>query len=140
MPSRRPNEPIAPTTIPGQPLDPKIPPEQQADDEDLDVNEDADVGTDERGNEMLSATLLGMPAAASADQKRIPDRSDEPAVQESLDPQRSTLAANSDDIPAEANAEANDEARDDEGNVIEPDATGSEAPRHPRPDSDAGSQ
>jgi len=29
MPKKRPNEPIAPTTIPGEPLDPKIPPEQQ---------------------------------------------------------------------------------------------------------------
>ena len=29
MSGQRPSEPIAPTTIPGQPLDPKIPPEQE---------------------------------------------------------------------------------------------------------------
>lgn len=29
MPRKRPNEPIGPTTIPGQPLDPKIPPDQR---------------------------------------------------------------------------------------------------------------
>jgi len=29
MPHKRPNEPIAPTTIPGEPLDPKIPPDQE---------------------------------------------------------------------------------------------------------------
>jgi hypothetical protein len=29
MPGKRPNEPIGPTTIPGQPLDPKIPPDQR---------------------------------------------------------------------------------------------------------------
>ena len=28
MPGKRPNEPIAPTTIPGEPMDPKIPPDQ----------------------------------------------------------------------------------------------------------------
>lgn len=28
MPRKRPNEPIGPTTIPGQPMDPKIPPDQ----------------------------------------------------------------------------------------------------------------
>jgi hypothetical protein len=31
MPGKRPNEPIAPTTIPGQPLDPKIPLNQRPD-------------------------------------------------------------------------------------------------------------
>ena len=55
MPGKRPNEPIAPTTIPGQPLDPKIPPDQQADNEE-NLEDDA-VGTDERGNEMLRASL-----------------------------------------------------------------------------------
>ena len=59
MPHKRPNEPIAPATIPGQPLDPKIPPDQTADgdddaDRDLDHDIDDDVGTDERGKEMLS--------------------------------------------------------------------------------------
>jgi hypothetical protein len=29
MTGKRPNEPIGPTTIPGQPLDPKIPADQQ---------------------------------------------------------------------------------------------------------------
>jgi hypothetical protein len=29
MNRKRPREPIAPTTIPGEPLDPKIPPDQQ---------------------------------------------------------------------------------------------------------------
>ena len=29
MPGKRPKEPIAPTTIPGEPLDPKIPPDQR---------------------------------------------------------------------------------------------------------------
>jgi hypothetical protein len=28
MPGKRPNEPIAPATIPGQPLDPRIPPDE----------------------------------------------------------------------------------------------------------------
>jgi hypothetical protein len=43
MPSKRPNEPIAPTTIPGQPLDPKIPDEQAADnDENFDDREESE--------------------------------------------------------------------------------------------------
>jgi len=29
MPRKRPNEPIAPTTLPGQPTDPKIPPDDE---------------------------------------------------------------------------------------------------------------
>ena len=29
MPRKRPNEPIGPNTIPGEPLDPKIPPHQR---------------------------------------------------------------------------------------------------------------
>ena len=29
MPHKRPNEPIAPTTIPGERLDPKIPPDEE---------------------------------------------------------------------------------------------------------------
>jgi hypothetical protein len=65
MPGKRPNEPIAPTNIPGQPLDPKIPPEQQADNEDFD--DDDEVGTDEQGNEMLRATPHGAPANVSSD-------------------------------------------------------------------------
>jgi hypothetical protein len=59
MPTKRPNEPIAPTTIPGQPLDPRIPPDQRADDD--------DVGTDERGNEMLSARLSPTAPDVSSD-------------------------------------------------------------------------
>ena len=31
MPDKRPKEPIAPTTIPGEPTDPKIPPDEQPD-------------------------------------------------------------------------------------------------------------
>ena len=39
----RPNEPIAPTTIPGEPLDPKIPPDQQPTrDEDRDDRREPD--------------------------------------------------------------------------------------------------
>jgi hypothetical protein len=34
MNRKRPNEPIAPTTIPGEPLDPKIPPEERDDADD----------------------------------------------------------------------------------------------------------
>jgi hypothetical protein len=45
MPEKRPSEPIAPATIPGQPLDPKIPPAND--------DEDDEVGTDEDGKEML---------------------------------------------------------------------------------------
>ena len=33
MPSKRPREPIAPTTIPGEPTDPKIPPDEAPDEE-----------------------------------------------------------------------------------------------------------
>ncbi len=33
MPGKRPREPIGPTTIPGEPLDPKIPPDQLPEDE-----------------------------------------------------------------------------------------------------------
>jgi len=33
MPGKRPLEPIAPATIPGQPLDPKIPPDQMPEDD-----------------------------------------------------------------------------------------------------------
>ena len=29
MPRKRPNEPIAPTTLPGEPMDPKIPPDDE---------------------------------------------------------------------------------------------------------------
>jgi hypothetical protein len=34
MPRKRPNEPIAPTTIPGERLDPKIPPDQRPEHDD----------------------------------------------------------------------------------------------------------
>jgi hypothetical protein len=139
MPNQRPNEPIVPATIPGQPLDPKIPPDRQADSE--------DPGTGERENEMLSATLHRVPSDASSDREesgnaqfgavpgaelKIPDRSNEPAVQESLDPEQSTTAANSSDVPAEA--------RDDEGNVDEVEAGRDEAAGAARHDADAGSQ
>src|SRR5690349_913666 len=98
MPNRRPNEPIAPATIPGQPLDPKIPPDQSADSENVQRQEDDDVGTDERGNEMLSANLRQVPAPA---EPRIPDRSAEPAVQESIDPDKSTTTASSNDASSD---------------------------------------
>ena len=43
MPGKRPNEPIAPTNIPGRALDPKIPPDQIADsDADLDERTESD--------------------------------------------------------------------------------------------------
>lgn len=67
---------------------------------------------------------------------QIPDRSDEPAVQESLDHEKSTKAANSNDVEPDAPAEA----RDDEGNVIPVLPKVNEAPKRRRPDSDAGSQ
>ena len=83
MPSKRPNEPIAPATIPGQALDPKIPPDDELEleglpedeeededdvDEDDDIDdedeeddedddEDDDVGTDEDGKEILRADV-----------------------------------------------------------------------------------
>ena len=56
MPNRRPDEPIAPATIPGRPLDPKIPLDQQADN---------DTVTDEHGNEILSASLHRTPPETS---------------------------------------------------------------------------
>ena len=34
MPSQRPHEPIGPTTIPGEPTDPKIPPESEREESD----------------------------------------------------------------------------------------------------------
>ncbi len=40
MPRKRPNEPIGPTTVPGQATDPKIPPDQRPEsDEDLEREE-----------------------------------------------------------------------------------------------------
>ena len=67
---------------------------------------------------------------------KIPDRSAEPAVQESLDREKSTTAANSSDVePDDAG-----EARDDEGNIIDVAQNDSDAPARPRPDSEAGSQ
>lgn len=67
---------------------------------------------------------------------KIPDRSAEPAVRKSLDREKSTTAANSSDVePDDA-----EEARDDEGNVIDVARKPDDAPTRPRPDSDAGSQ
>jgi hypothetical protein len=66
----------------------------------------------------------------------IPDRSAEPAVRESLDREKSTTAANSSDVEPDGA----EEVRDDEGNVIDVARTADDAPRRPRPDSDAGSQ
>ena len=40
MPRKRPNEPIGPTTIPGEPLDPKIPPDQMPDADDREESEE----------------------------------------------------------------------------------------------------
>ena len=42
MPGKRPNEPIGPTNVPGQRLDPKIPPEKQGRDQDRDRKRDRD--------------------------------------------------------------------------------------------------
>lgn len=43
MSGKRPSEPIAPTTIPGQPLDPRIPDDQEAvSDEEIDAREESD--------------------------------------------------------------------------------------------------
>jgi hypothetical protein len=67
---------------------------------------------------------------------KIPDRSAEPAVRESLDPEKSNTAANSNDIEPDAPADA----RDDEGNRVETPREGDAAPARPRPDSDAASQ
>ena len=42
-PHKRPNEPIGPTTVPGQATDPKIPPDQMPeDDEDLEEREESE--------------------------------------------------------------------------------------------------
>jgi hypothetical protein len=67
---------------------------------------------------------------------KIPDRSAEPAVRESLDREKSTTAANSSDVEPDGA----EEVRDDEGNVIDVARKDIDAPRRPRPDSDAGSQ
>jgi hypothetical protein len=40
MPRKRPNEPIGPTTIPGQPLDPKIPADQIPDPDEHDESDE----------------------------------------------------------------------------------------------------
>ncbi len=39
MPGKRPNEPIGPTTIPGEPTDPKISPDDEPTNEDVDNGE-----------------------------------------------------------------------------------------------------
>ncbi len=67
---------------------------------------------------------------------KIPDRSGEPALQEALDREKSTTAANSEDVDPDAQAEA----RDDEGNAVDVAQKGDGAPARPRPDSDAASQ
>jgi hypothetical protein len=67
---------------------------------------------------------------------KIPDRSDEPAVQESLDPEKSNTATSSNDVEPDAPADT----RDDEGNLVETPREGDAAPARPRPDSDAASQ
>ena len=69
-------------------------------------------------------------------ERKIPDRSDEPALQESLDPEKSTTAANSNDV----DPDPPEETRDDEGNSVETQPKGNKPSRRPRPDSDAGSQ
>ena len=59
-------------------------------------------------------------------QPKIPDRSAEPAVQESLDRgPRSRTASNSNDVPADAPPE---EARDDEGNYMGVEPKNDDAP------------
>lgn len=67
---------------------------------------------------------------------QIPDRSAEPAVQESLDHEKSTTASNSNDVAPDASPET----RDDEGNSVEAEEKVDEAPARQKPDSDAGSQ
>jgi hypothetical protein len=67
---------------------------------------------------------------------KIPDRSEEPAVQEALDRKRSATASNSSDEEPEDTGEA----RDDEGNVIDVARKAEDVPDRPRPDADAGSQ
>lgn len=69
-------------------------------------------------------------------ERQIPDRSAEPAVQESLDPEKSTIAANSNDVDPDAQPEA----RDDEGNALNVAKKAGDMPAKPRPDSEAGSQ
>ena len=69
-------------------------------------------------------------------ERKIPDRSDEPALQESLDPEKSTNAANSNDVEPDPP----EETRDDEGNSVASQPKAKDAPKRPRPDSDAGSQ
>jgi hypothetical protein len=41
MPRKRPNEPIGPTTIPGEPMDPKIPPDQRPESDESDEEHQA---------------------------------------------------------------------------------------------------
>jgi hypothetical protein len=49
MPRKRTIEPIGPTTIPGEPLDPKIPPELEP--EPKDIQEETDVARQSRDSE-----------------------------------------------------------------------------------------
>jgi hypothetical protein len=67
---------------------------------------------------------------------KIPDRSGEPAVQESPDDEKSTTAANPNDVEPDAPPDT----RDDEGNLVGTPREGEVSPVRPRPDSDAGSQ
>jgi hypothetical protein len=48
MPSKRPREPIAPTTIPGEPLDPKIPTDEEPE---LDEHEESEEEQQARDSE-----------------------------------------------------------------------------------------
>ena len=50
MTRKRPREPIGPTTIPGQPLDPKIPPDQQPD-----IDDDAESEKEQQARESEKA-------------------------------------------------------------------------------------
>jgi hypothetical protein len=53
MPGKRPSEPIAPATIPGQRTDPKIPPDKlPEDDEERDEREESDDEREARQSEM----------------------------------------------------------------------------------------
>lgn len=59
MPRKRPPEPIAPTTIPGEPLDPKIPTEDQPEPE---PDEDREQGNERPETEEEQAARESEPA------------------------------------------------------------------------------
>ena len=56
MPHKRPNEPIAPTTIPGERLDPKIPP-----DEELESDESEQEQTARESEKALDQAITRIP-------------------------------------------------------------------------------